>query len=434
MLRQDVERSQPVFDPAAGGDAGSDYRLFAAVVYARPECESPVARRADRPAREAPRDLDHVFLGVPAVDSERVQLHQLARIIFIQPRASRLRQRIAVGVELRRRRGLLHLTQEVVEVVEHRRALRHCRKQVFESAERVGADHVALIRCQQPSVDVLLAEDVEVVEPEIDHHLLQLLLAEDGAQEFRLLQFAQRLLRVARGLLLLLRWLLRLLRLRRRHLLLRPRLLWRLRLHRWLLRRYLLLLRLLLGLRLHQFARVGLLDFVRFDVRRGRWLSRRSRGRSRSRSRSRANGRRFIGLQNFKLGHLQSAERQQWPREKVVGQILRMKLRFDVLLYAHPPHALDVALARAEAGAIEQVQDLLILGQLRRRGRRAPAAPGRRYVRGQRDQSLVDEGPGGQIGFERGDGRRRRIGRRLLRRERNCKDKRERKPADQNRQ
>ena len=31
-----------------------------------------------------------------------------------------------------------------------------------------------------------------------------------------------------------------------------------------------------------------------------------------------------------------------------------MKLLFDVLLYAHPPHALDVARARAEAGAIEQ--------------------------------------------------------------------------------
>jgi hypothetical protein len=111
-----------------------------------------------------------------------------------------------------------------------------------------------------------------------------------------------------------------------------------------------------------------------------------------------------------------------------------MKLLFDVLLYAHPPHALDVARARAEAGAIEQVQDLLIFGQLRSRGRRAPAAPGRRDVRGQRDQSLVNEGSVGQIGFERGDGPRRRIGRRLLRRERNCKDKGERKPADKKRQ
>ena len=108
-----------------------------------------------------------------------------------------------------------------------------------------------------------------------------------------------------------------------------------------------------------------------------------------------------------------------------------MKLLFDVLLYAHPPHSLDVARARAETGAIEQVQNLLLFGQLRSRGRRAPAASGRRDVRWQRDQSLVYESPGGQIGFERGDGRRRRIGRRLLSRERNCKDKRERKPDEQ---
>ena len=47
---------------------------------------------------------------------------------------------------------------------------------------------------------------------------------------------------------------------------------------------------------------------VRLDVRRGQGPSRRGRSRSRSRSRSRANGRRLESLQNFKLGHLKSAE------------------------------------------------------------------------------------------------------------------------------
>src|SRR5262245_45307571 len=114
MLRQNVEHAQSVFDPAAGRDAGSENRLFAAVVDARTEAESPVARRSYGPAREASRDIYHVFLRVPAVDPERVQFHQLACVISSRSRASGLWNRVAVGVELRRRRGLLHLAHEVV--------------------------------------------------------------------------------------------------------------------------------------------------------------------------------------------------------------------------------------------------------------------------------------------------------------------------------
>jgi len=40
--------------------------------------------RADAPARERPRDLDHVLLRVDAAHAERVELHELARVILVQ--------------------------------------------------------------------------------------------------------------------------------------------------------------------------------------------------------------------------------------------------------------------------------------------------------------------------------------------------------------
>src|SRR5215211_5082910 len=41
------------------------------------------ARREDRPAGEGARHLLHVLLRVAALDAERVQLHQLARVVLV---------------------------------------------------------------------------------------------------------------------------------------------------------------------------------------------------------------------------------------------------------------------------------------------------------------------------------------------------------------
>ncbi|MCG3160063.1 MAG: hypothetical protein JMDDDDMK_01095 [Acidobacteria bacterium] len=292
MLRQNIEHAQPVFDPAARGDAFAEHDLFALVVRARAECESHVAARAKRPSGEAARDGDHVILRVSAVNAERVQLHQLARVIFVQSWTAGWRQRIAVGVELLRWRRPLHLAHEIVEVKEHRRALRDGCQQFFEIAQRVWADHVAFVRSQQPAVSVFLSEDIEVVEPEINHHFLQLLFTEDGAQQFGLLQFAQRLVLIAR----------RARRLRRR--------LWLRRL-RW----HLLHLHLLRLLSRHRFAGPGhhlrLLSFAarrrqRLDNRRRRWR------------RLRAHRLRLEILQNIELRHLQSSKPIERPRQKII--------------------------------------------------------------------------------------------------------------------
>ena len=60
--------------------------VFAAgVVHLRAEDEAAaLLRPIDRPAREDARHLDDVLLRVAAVDAERVQLHQLARVVLVE--------------------------------------------------------------------------------------------------------------------------------------------------------------------------------------------------------------------------------------------------------------------------------------------------------------------------------------------------------------
>ena len=115
----------------------------------------------DRPAGERARHLGDVLLRVAAVDAERVQLHQLARVVLVQPARRAWRCRRAgiagmAGVERRRRRahrgracGRSVGAHPVVEIEEHRRALRRRLEQIAEPAEDVRADGVALVLGEQ---------------------------------------------------------------------------------------------------------------------------------------------------------------------------------------------------------------------------------------------------------------------------------------------
>ncbi len=186
------------------------------------------ARVCDSPAGEGARDFLHVPLRVAAFDAERVQLHQLARVVLVDAAARSLLLRalllhlallaahtgvvgfahaapvhppfVAAFVIVAAAGRVHHPPQalpsagaarvridalEVVEVEEHGGAFRGRFEQVAEVAERVGANHVAVVRSQIPAVGALRRVDVEVVRPEIDHHLLQLPLAVDRAQDAR---------------------------------------------------------------------------------------------------------------------------------------------------------------------------------------------------------------------------------------------------------
>ena len=80
----------------------------------------------------------------------------------------------------------------VVQIEEHRRALRHGAEQIAEPAEDVRPDRVALVLRQVGAHRALAGEDVEVVEPEVDEHFLELARRVDGAQDLLLAELVHR--------------------------------------------------------------------------------------------------------------------------------------------------------------------------------------------------------------------------------------------------
>ena len=103
MMRKDVQHHQSIFLTAARRNLVAEYNLFAVVMHAGPINERAglcaqhlrqprinhrlgrgtcTARRDDRPSRKAARNFLHVLLGVAAIDAERVQLHQFARVVL----------------------------------------------------------------------------------------------------------------------------------------------------------------------------------------------------------------------------------------------------------------------------------------------------------------------------------------------------------------
>src|SRR6185436_39301 len=85
-----------------------------------------------------------------------------------------------------RMRAVRVRAQPVVEIEEHRRALRRRTQQFAEAAEDVGTDRLALVLGQQEPVAALARIDVEMVEPEIRENFLQLPVAVDRAKHFLL--------------------------------------------------------------------------------------------------------------------------------------------------------------------------------------------------------------------------------------------------------
>ena len=85
MGGQQIEHALAILDPAAGRDAVAEDGLRAAVVHHRREAEAGFGGAADRPPGERSRHLDDVLLCVAAIDAQRVQLEQLARVVLVEP-------------------------------------------------------------------------------------------------------------------------------------------------------------------------------------------------------------------------------------------------------------------------------------------------------------------------------------------------------------
>ena len=110
----------------------------------------------DRPARETTREFHHVALSVAAVHAEGVEFHEFARIIFV---------------------GMTLLVDVVIEIDQHRG--RMCRRphEIAEVAERVFANHFAVVNRLEIKQRFFLDEDVEMIAPKFDHHFVELSLA-----------------------------------------------------------------------------------------------------------------------------------------------------------------------------------------------------------------------------------------------------------------
>ena len=143
-------------------------------------------RAADTDPGQHPCQLLHVMLRVARINAQRVQLHQLARVILIDVSRRILR---------------------IVQILQHGRMFQCRHDEVAEMPESMRADRPLAVVPDQPADIGLLLVDAEMVEPEPDHLLFELRRRIDGAQQLTAARLVGGLIallieRLARGLFL----------------------------------------------------------------------------------------------------------------------------------------------------------------------------------------------------------------------------------------
>src|SRR5205085_88536 len=137
----------------------------AAVLSGVVSVDAAASRLVDSPACECARDLLHVLLRVAAVNAQRVQLHQLARVVFVD---AALRALLLLWSLLRRLPLLLLLSRRLCLTARTRLRVAHAR--AAEDAARShlpGASDVALLTTEESAIHLRVGADaLEVVEVE----------------------------------------------------------------------------------------------------------------------------------------------------------------------------------------------------------------------------------------------------------------------------
>src|SRR5258706_529932 len=111
-------------------------------------------RLLQAPSGKDARHLAHILLGVAAIHAERMQLHQLSRVVFVESGDLRARIRGRTLRRLLRGDGVRAGALPVVEVVEHRGMLGDGGEQVFKFAEGVAAQDVTLVGGDEKTVGI----------------------------------------------------------------------------------------------------------------------------------------------------------------------------------------------------------------------------------------------------------------------------------------
>jgi hypothetical protein len=121
----------------------------------------PRAARVDADASQDARKALHVLLGVTGADAERMQLHKLARIVFVD---------------------MVDSVLGIVQVLQHRRMREGCHHKVPEVSQYVRTDSVLLVVADEPANAALRLRYAEVIEPKPDELLLHLRGRVNGSQ------------------------------------------------------------------------------------------------------------------------------------------------------------------------------------------------------------------------------------------------------------
>src|SRR5687767_4124851 len=170
-MDENIDHLECIFLASASGDLHAKYGFFALIVHEGVKLEAAATARIPYgPAGEASGDFSDVLLRVAAIHTERVQLHQLARVILVEAAPS-----FPTAIDLRIDR------LPVVEVEQHGGMLGGGEHHVFKFAQHARADRVPLVGSYEVAIGTLVEVDVEMVVPEIGEDLGELPVAVDGA-------------------------------------------------------------------------------------------------------------------------------------------------------------------------------------------------------------------------------------------------------------
>ena len=228
MAREQLEHLQSIFETAAAGKLLSEHRLRLCVVGigAEHECvanyEAEPSRRwralqtlaraialptkgKHRPVGKGPGHLDNIVLRIAAVDAERVKLEELAGEILIQSSrpvvllrslhppgtsssastpSSRGPTELGHPHVSRRPHPVVRGRLGIVEIQQHGRMGGRLDQELSETSQHARPDGIALIGQQMGSSLIVGHRNVEVVEPEVGEHRLELTLRVHSLKQF----------------------------------------------------------------------------------------------------------------------------------------------------------------------------------------------------------------------------------------------------------
>ena len=104
--------------------------------------------QTNAPARQNTGQLAHIGLRIATIKAQRVQFHQFASVVFIDP---------------------AHVTLRLVQIKQHGWMASAGQQHVLKLAQCIGANHVHNIVANKRPHRAFACKNIQVVEPELGH-------------------------------------------------------------------------------------------------------------------------------------------------------------------------------------------------------------------------------------------------------------------------